>query len=43
MAALGTAAEHKTFVRFEASAHRPFDEEPEKFSQSILDFLQRYR
>jgi pimeloyl-ACP methyl ester carboxylesterase len=42
-AALGTPAEHKTFVRFPRSAHRPFDEEPEAFARSVLDFVARYR
>lgn len=41
-AALGTPDAAKTFVPFERSGHRPFHEEPEKFADAVLGFVETW-
>jgi len=41
--ALGTTDDHKELVIFERSAHSPHKEEPELWSQTVLEFIDAHR
>ena len=40
---LGTDPAHKSLIYFEKSAHQPFIEEPDRFVEEVIKFVERYK